>query len=75
MYDNVVASRELSAAATERAGLYLLVGEPFHPGHRGSAWAIMVIWAAAHIGAFLAELVRPAPPMVHMLMRALRSVT
>lgn len=41
-----------------RAGLYLCIGDPFLPGDGGSAWAIMVVWAAAQIGTLLAEAVR-----------------
>ena len=41
-----------------RAGLYLCIGDPFLPGHGGSAWAILVVWVAAEIGTLLAEAVR-----------------
>ena len=40
------------------AGLYLCIGKPFLPGHHGSAFAIIVVWVAAMIGSFLAEVVR-----------------
>ncbi len=40
------------------AGLYLCIGKPFLPGHHGSAFAIIVVWVAAMVGSFLAEVVR-----------------
>ena len=48
-------------AAQLYAGLYLAIGDTFLPG--GNVWAIIIVWAAALVGGYIATLVRPLPCM------------